>query len=116
MRIVQGYIPDDKRPYVYGIFFPEQMGGSCFYVGKGQGERVLHHGKASADKTRNRAKQAALASCDGREIRRIFSYFELDSEALAYETALILFLPGLLNKKFPARIQVPRMRNMVRFA
>jgi hypothetical protein len=88
--------------YVYGLYYPENMGGRCFYVGKGQGNRIHDHEREAKGlmKEYNPYKCNVIRKiwAKGEQIQKIkLAHFLIEEDAFAYETALIFFTPGLAN-------------------
>jgi len=87
--------------YVYGLYFPESMGGNCFYIGKGQGKRVYDHEKeARTGSCANRNKLVAIRSIWAKNeevVRVVLAWFVDEKDALLYEAALVMLVGNLTN-------------------
>lgn len=87
---------DRKRHYVYTLAYPESMGGTVFYVGKGQGNRIIEHeqrlknGKGKNTRKNNTIKR--IWANGEQVVRTVVSYFDTHEEALQYEIALIFLM------------------------
>src|SRR6266702_4430512 len=86
-----------KTPYyVYTLAYPELMGGSVFYVGKGKGNRIYEH--------EIHARQSACCPSHktnvirkiwregGKVVKKKLAFFEDEAHAFLYEVALIFFM------------------------
>jgi excisionase family DNA binding protein len=90
--------------YVYTLSYPEEMGGAVFYVGKGSGNRIFDHEKFVRYNARKRSgnhhKDAVIKRIldAGLEVRKEpIASFDLETDALAYESYLINTVYGLRN-------------------
>ncbi len=93
---------DKGEYYVYGLYYPETMGGRCFYIGKGSGKRIYRH-EAEA---RGRFKESNPYKCnvirkiwahDEKVVKTKLAHFSDEKDAFLYETALIFLMGGLTN-------------------
>lgn len=81
----------DLRHYVYALLDPRNE--EIFYIGKGQGARILAHTHAAKNGEPNNLKEARIIDIinQGLDVRNIIlaKGFETNSEALAIESLLI---------------------------
>lgn len=88
---IQGFLPGDKRPYTYGLFYPD---GRAFYYGKGTGNRVYHHrSEARSEKLANSYKSRVIRKlwAGGQDYQVIIlAYHATEKEAFMHEIALIM--------------------------
>ena len=99
INIIFPPIDETYRHYVYTLAYP---GGKVFYVGKGLGNRIdLHELEAlGRRKVSNPHKVNAIKKVwkeGGQIIKTKLAFFQTHEEAIAYEIALIFFLPDLTN-------------------
>lgn len=89
------------KHYVYTLAYPESMGGSVFYVGKGTGNRINdHEAEAKRGRKTNPYKNNIIRkiwSQGEQVVKEKIAFFETHQEACMYEIAMIFFLPGLTN-------------------
>lgn len=87
------------RHYVYTLAYPN---GKVFYVGKGVGNRIDAHELEALGtrKAGNPHKINAIKKVwreGGQIIKTKLAFFQTHEEAIAYEIALIFFMPDLTN-------------------
>jgi len=100
MDIVSPHAQQGKLHYVYTLAYPESMGGSVFYVGKGANGRINDHESEARRSKRSDHKLNTIRKiwASGEEIVKTkLAYFDTSDEALQYEIALIFFMDGLTN-------------------
>jgi len=94
-----------KRYYVYGLIDPKTK--EPFYVGKGKGDRALHH--LSENENINEAKQRRIKEIEnsGQNVEiKIFSDDLIEFAALRLEAKLINELQNLTNIVKPKLIEI----------
>jgi hypothetical protein len=95
--------PPQRKPYVYFLKYPEPMGGTIFYIGKGIGRRINIHeveARSSNVSSCNSYKVSVIRQIwsQGEQITKTkYAYFDTDDEAYIYEFALIFFMQGYGN-------------------
>lgn len=92
-----------SKPYVYHLQYPESMGGSIFYIGKGTKRRIYEH-ETEARSTRkvfsNPYKIRIIRQIwrQGEQfVKAKIAEFISDEEAYLFEFALIFFMQGYGN-------------------